>query len=129
MYRPAKEVRIRKVQNAQGGDGEVTFYDWLLPDEAPGHGRVFSKLVIPPGCSIGKHVHQGEFEAVLVLSGVATIDDNGQEVTLYPGDMNCCKNGDYHSTANNGDEELVMMALIMTDLEKEKPGAGGAVMI
>lgn len=77
MIRRKEDIRVRPVQNAQGGEGEVTFYDWLLPEEAPGHGRVFSKLVIPSGASIGYHDHHGEFEAFLVLEGEATVNDNG----------------------------------------------------
>ena len=33
------------------------FHDWLLPEEAAHHGRVFSKVVIPAGSSIGYHQH------------------------------------------------------------------------
>ncbi len=116
MVRGSEEIKERRVQNAQGGDNEVIFYDWLLPDEAKGHGRVFSKVVIPPGASIGYHEHSGEFEAYYVLSGEATVDDNGKEVILKPGDMNLCKDGCGHSTKNNGTEDLVLMALIMNTL-------------
>ena len=117
MIRRKEEIRERCVQNAQGGDNEVVFYDWLLPEEAKGHGRVFSKLVIPPGASIGYHEHSGEFEAYYVISGEATVNDNGSEVVLHPGDMNYCKDGEGHGTKNNGIEDLVLMALIMNTLE------------
>ena len=116
MVRRKEEIRVRNVKNAQGGEGEVFFYDWLLPEEAAGHGRVFSKLVIPPASSIGYHTHEGEFEAFLVLEGEAAVDDNGHEVILHPGDMNLCRNGDGHGTKNNSDKDLVLLALIMKDL-------------
>ncbi|MCR5654860.1 MAG: cupin domain-containing protein [Lachnospiraceae bacterium] len=116
MIRRKDEIRIRPVMNAQGGEGEVVFYDWLLPEEAPGHGRVFSKLVIPPGASIGYHSHEGEFEAFYVLSGEATVNDNGNEVVLKEGDMHICKDGNGHGTKNKTDKDLVMMALIMNSL-------------
>ena len=116
MIRKKEDIRIRKVQNAQGGEGEVTFYDWLLPEEAPGHGRVFSKLVIPPGCSIGYHDHEGEFEAYLVLEDEATVNDNGKEIVIRAGDMHICVNGEGHGTENRSDKNLVLMALIMNDL-------------
>ncbi|MCR4672109.1 MAG: cupin domain-containing protein [Lachnospiraceae bacterium] len=116
MYRNKEDVRERVVMNAQGGEGHVTFYDFLLPEDAPGHGRVFSKLVIEPGNSIGYHRHEGEFEAIYVISGEATVNDNGEEIVLHPGDMHMCKNGDSHGTRNNGEEQLVLVALIMNDL-------------
>ncbi|MCR4717620.1 MAG: cupin domain-containing protein [Lachnospiraceae bacterium] len=116
MIRRKADIRVRNVENAQGGEGTVTFSDWLLPEEAAGHGRTFSTLVIPPGASIGYHEHEGEFEAYLVLSGEATVNDNGEEVTLYEGDMNLCKDGAGHGTKNNTDKDLVLMALIMNSL-------------
>lgn len=117
MVRRKDEIRLREVEHAQGGDGTVVFHDWLLPEEAKGHGRVFSRLVIPPGCSIGYHSHEGEFEAFYVLEGEAAVNDNGTEVILHPGDMHLCENGAGHGTRNHcSDKELVMLALIMNDL-------------
>ena len=117
MIRRKEDIKVRNVKNAQGGDGEVRFYDWLLPEEALGHGRVFSKLVIPPHASIGYHEHEGEFEAYLVLSGEATVNDNGEEIILHEGDMHLCKDGSGHGTRNNSEQDLVLMALIMNTLE------------
>ncbi len=119
MVRYSKDIKARKVQNAQGGDNEVIFYDWLKPEEAPGHGRTFSKLVIPPGASIGYHEHEGEFEAYYVVSGEATVDDNGTEVILHAGDMTLCNDGCGHGTKNNGKEDLVLMVLIMNSLSEK----------
>ena len=120
MVRRKEEIRVREVEHAQGGEGTVIFHDWLLPEEAEKHGRVFSKLVIPPGCSIGYHTHEGEFEAFYVLEGEAAVRDNGKEVILHAGDMHLCRNGDGHGTRNNlPDKELVMIALIMNDLTVE----------
>jgi len=116
MIRKKEEVRIRNVANAQGGKGEIFFHDWLLPEEAPGHGRVFSKLVIPAGCSIGPHTHQGEFEAFYVLEGTATVTDGTDVITLEAGGMNFCKDGDVHGVENQTDKDLILMALIMNSL-------------
>ena len=116
MIRRSEDIRVRKVVGAQGGDNEVVFYDWLLPEEAKGHGRVFSKLVIPPGASIGYHEHKGEIGVLYILSGEATINDNGEEVILKAGDMNLCKDGCSHSTRNEGSEDLVLIAISMNTL-------------
>lgn len=116
MIRDEKDVRIRKVSNAQGGKGDVFFHDWLLPEEAKGHGRVFSKLVIPPGASIAPHRHSGEFEAVYVLDGIATFTDGEEVREVCAGGMNYCKDGDIHGVENRTDKDLVMIALIMNSL-------------
>ena len=116
MIRRSDEIKERRVQNARGGDNEVIFYDWMKPEDAKGHGRLFSKLVIPPGASIGYHEHSGEFEAFYVISGEATIDDNGKQEVIKAGDMAICKDGEGHSTRNNDSEDLVLIAMIMNTL-------------
>ena len=113
MIRRSEDITPRVVKNAQGGNDEVTFYDWFQGAEAASHGRMFSKLVIPPGASIGYHDHAGEFEAYYVMSGEATVDDNGEEVLLRSGDMHLCQDGCGHSTTNNGTDNLVLMVMIM----------------
>lgn len=91
MIRTKEEVRKREVTNAMGGKGTICFHDWLLPEEAYDHGRVFSKLVIPPGCSIGVHTHKDEFEAFYVLEGTATVTDGDEVIQVEEGGMNLCK--------------------------------------
>lgn len=117
MIRRKEDVNVRKVTNAQNGNGDVFFHDWLLAGEAANHGRVFSKLVVPSGSSIGYHQHIKEFEAIYVLEGVATVNENGKEELLYPGDMSLCRDGESHSLTNNGESDLVVIALIMDNLE------------
>jgi quercetin dioxygenase-like cupin family protein len=116
MIRQKDEVQVRKVSNAQGGKGDIFFHDWLLADEAAGHGRVFSKLVIPAGCSIAPHCHQGEFEAFYVLQGVATVTDGDKVVEVSEGGMNLCRDGETHGVENRTGQDLVLMALIMKSL-------------
>lgn len=113
MIKRKSDINIRTVKEAQGGKGEIYFHDWLTKDEAYNLGRVFSKLVIPSGSSIGVHQHVGEFEAFYVLSGQATVTDGSDVVELYPGDMNLCREGDFHGVENRGKEDLVLLALIM----------------
>lgn len=114
MIKRKADINIRTVNEAQGGKGKIYFHDWLTKDEACNHGRVFSKLVIPPGSSIGIHQHIGEFEAFYVLSGQAFVTDGDEVIELYPGDMNLCREGDFHGVENRGNEDLVLLALIMT---------------
>lgn len=113
MIKRKEDILPRVVEHAQGGKGSVCFYDFLTKEEAYNSGRVFAKLVIPPGCSIGVHTHEGDFEAIYVLEGQATIHDGDEIVTLNPGDMNLCKEGDYHGTENLTDKDLVLIALII----------------
>ena len=117
MVRRKSDVRVREVAHAQNGKGQVYFHDWLLPEEAKGHGRVFSKVVIPAGSSIGYHQHSGEFEAYYVLEGKGLLRDVEEVTELNVGDMNLCPDGSFHGIENAGDADLVLMALIMNQLD------------
>ena len=116
MIRKSEEIVVRDSENARGGNGTVHFYDWMKPEDAEGHGRLFSKLVVPPGASIGEHQHDGEFEVFYVIDGNPTVIDNGEAVDLKPGDMHLCPNGSKHSIENRTDEDATVIALIMNDL-------------
>lgn len=118
MIRRQDEIRIRTIEHAQGGKGSIAFHDWLLPEEAPGHGRVFSKVVIPPGSSIGYHQHNGDFEAFFVASGKGELRDGEVTTILHAGDMTLCREGDWHGIENVGEEDLVLMALILYPVQK-----------
>ncbi len=113
MIKRKEEMNVRNAAGLQGGKGDLFFTDIMTKEEADGTGRLFSKLVVPSGSSVGYHQHSGDFELYYVLSGEATVVDNGKEVTLYPGDMNLCKDGDGHSLENRGEEDLVVMAVIL----------------
>lgn len=116
MYRKKEDIRVRKVNNAANGLGHVIFEDVILPEEAPKHGRIFSKVIVPPHCSIGYHKHTNEYEAYIILKGEALINDNGTEIILHEGDMHICKDGDSHGAINNTEEDLVLFALVFNTL-------------
>ena len=116
MIRRSDDINERRVLNARGGDKEAVFYDWMTPDEAKGHGRLFSKLVLEPGASIGYHEHSGEFEAFYMISGEATLNDNGVTEVIKAGDMAICRDGEGHSIKNNGSQDAVLIAMIMNTL-------------
>lgn len=113
MIRTKEEVSVREVTNAMGGKGTICFHDWLLPEEAYDHGRLFSKLVIPPGCSIGVHIHRDEFEAFYVLAGTATVTDGDEVIQVEEGGMNLCRKDSTHGVENCTDKDLILLALIM----------------
>ena len=50
-----------------------------------------------------------------MLQGVATYDDNGTVVKMYPGDSCICRNGQEHSIANREESgTLTVVAVILT---------------
>lgn len=113
MIKRKEDIPVEVRHELRGGKGDVAFHNFMNPEEACNHGRTFSKIVIAPGSSIGTHTHEGEFEAFYILSGVAKVDNNGEEVLLNPGDFHLCKNGETHSVESAGAEDMEMIALIM----------------
>lgn len=105
----AKEIRERM----RGGKGSVQIQHIFTQDELTGKCRLFARVTLEPGCSIGIHNHDREEEIYYIISGKATVDDNGNVQELRPGDAVITGNGAYHAIENTGTEELVLMAVIL----------------
>ena len=111
-----RKERYEEKEKLRGGEGIVRYYHVLTEEELNGHGRMFAKLVLPPGASIGWHQHVGETEPYYILKGEADFTDNDGTVThVVPGDCCLIEVGQSHSIANNGDEDVEFMALIYNE--------------
>ena len=97
----------------RGGEGVVTIEELLTPAELYEKGRLFAKLTLPPGASIGYHVHEGEMESFYIISGEAEYSDNGEIVSLEPGDTALTLSGESHSIKSTGNVPLELIAIII----------------
>ena len=114
MIRPADECKVESNERMRGGDGTVKLTHFIgAPAELADRGRLFSKITLEPGCSIGYHEHTGERELFYILSGTAEYSDNGAVRTVRAGDVTVCPNGTGHSIANRGAETVELVALIV----------------
>ena len=82
-------------------------------EEMLGKGRMFNHMMLIPGNSIGEHTHTGDNEVFYFLSGTGEYNDNGTWVTVGPGDVALCRDGESHSVRNTGAEPLEFIALIL----------------
>jgi len=99
----------------RGGNGNVQFeHIWEPASEMKSHTRMFAKLILEPGCSIGKHEHAAEEEVFYILRGTAQIDDNGTLRTLHAGESCLTGGGAAHSLLNAGTDTLEVLAVIGT---------------
>lgn len=105
-----REVRARM----RDGQGEVTLTEALKKGDYNAPLRLFSRITLPAGASIGYHVHEGEEELFYVLSGHGEMNDNGVPVPLGPGDATVTRSGEGHSLRNTGDEPFEVLAIIPT---------------
>ena len=100
-------------ENMRGGEGVVTIENLLTPDELYDKGRLFAKITVGPGDSIGYHIHENEMEAFYIINGEAEMSDNGEPVVLKAGDTILTKSGEGHSVKSVGKTPLEMIALIL----------------
>ena len=108
-----RKERYEEKEKLRGGNGIVKYYHVLSEEELNGHGRMYARLVLPPGASIGNHRHEGETEPYYILKGEADFTDNDGTVTrVGPGDCCVIGFGETHSIENVGNEDLELMALI-----------------
>ena len=114
--RSAPMIRHEQTQyreHMRDGRGTVTIHDILTKEDLNGHGRLYARIVIPAGASIGWHLHEGETEPFYILKGEGTFIDNDHVAhTVHPGDVCMIEAGQGHGMENNSDEDLEMMALI-----------------
>jgi mannose-6-phosphate isomerase-like protein (cupin superfamily) len=111
MTKKAADLRINLEPNLKGGRDTVRIIN--IAEELFGAGRLFGISIIPPGGSIGRHTHEGDFETYYILKGSARVNDNGVFYDLGPGDMTQCKDGDFHSIENTGAVDLEYLAVIL----------------
>ena len=100
-------------ENMRGGDGVVTVESLLTPAEMYDKGRFYARMTFSSGASIGQHVHEGEMESFYIVSGKAEYYDNGETVTLLPGDTALNFSGESHSIKSIGDTQLELIATIL----------------
>ena len=109
-----KENQIVEAKCIRNGIGETEMHRIAEnADELYGKGRLFNRMIIQPGNSIGNHMHEGDNEIFYFLSGTGTYNDNGTTVEVGPGDVTVCNDGETHGLVNTGDVPLEFIALIL----------------
>ena len=118
MIKKRAEIQGKTSTNLRGGIGDVTMFNFVTEQEARGSGRLFAKIEIEPGNSIGVHKHEGEMEAYYILKGKGLVSDDGVDVILEPGDCHICPDGHTHSLKSVGKDTLELIAVILYTKQK-----------
>lgn len=105
------EVSLR--EQMRGGKGTVRIEHFWSKDELKGKTRLFAKLILEPGTSIGFHEHVGEAEIFVVIKGKGRITDGDTVTEVEPGDTILTGDGNGHSVEAVGNETLEMIAVIL----------------
>ena len=107
------EMKTESKEKMRDGEG-ITHLTYLLDGSDQKNARMFAEITLNPGCSIGYHRHDSETEYYFILSGVGTVNDDGNEVEVKQGDSIITGNGASHSIKNTGSVPLVFHAIIIT---------------
>ena len=97
------EVRNNKFK---GGNG-----DTIMRLFCDGLNKVMMGL-LQPGCSIGMHTHEIDSEVIYILSGKGIVLYDETSETLAEGSCHYCPKGHSHSLINDGDEDLIFLAVV-----------------
>ena len=113
MIRKAEECKVEYREHMRDGDGTVEITNFITgPEEINGKGRLFAKITLNPGCSIGFHVHEKDAELFYIIKGTAEYNDGGELRTVSAGDVTICPTGTGHGIANKTDEVVEFVAVI-----------------
>ena len=112
MIRKKDECKKEYREHMRDGKGTVELTSLIdSPDELYKKGRLFSRITLKSGCSIGFHVHENDSELYYILSGEAEYNDNGEIKTVTAGDVTICPAGTGHGIENRTDETVEFIAL------------------
>lgn len=101
------DIEEQKVSGMNSGTGEISAKMFMSD-----YGKVI-QCCICAGSSIGMHIHHTSDDINYVLSGTGKAICDGKEEILISGVCHICKKGSEHSIINNGDEDLVMLTVVV----------------
>ena len=115
MIHRKSEMNTELKSNVRGGVGSPEFRHLFSQAELGDRATLFAVVTLQPGESVGRHPHDTNGEAYLVLSGKVMVEEDGAEHELLPGDAEFCADGHTHAIRNHTDEAASFLALIMPD--------------
>lgn len=107
------EYKLDVREKMRGGEGTVKIENFVSAAELNDKGRLFGKIIIEPGCSIGYHIHEHDSELFYIIKGNAKYTDGDKVVDVKAGDTMVCPAGTGHCIACDGDETVELIALIV----------------
>lgn len=113
MVLKSDQMRKETISNMRGGKGEVELLHLVERNMLANKARLFAKLTLKPGVSIGPHKHENEFEVFFVLAGEGVFYDNGHPTHVKAGDVCLTMSGETHSIENPYGEDLQLLAVIV----------------
>ena len=114
MVKRRDDCKVEYREKMRDGNGIVKITNFISdPQEMNRKGRMFSRITLNKGCSIGFHVHENDTELFYFLKGVAKYNDNGEIKTVSAGDVTICPAGTGHGVENDSEDVVEIIAVIV----------------
>lgn len=114
MVKDASRMEREVRERMRGGSGAVEILHLFKEGELrSGKARLFARLRLAKGSSIGWHEHANEEEIFYVLSGRGLLSEEGGQKEIGPGDAALTGGGAGHAIENPWDEPLELLAVIL----------------
>ena len=113
MVKRENELRVQEVNHLRNGKGKAIIHHIIEGEELKNKGKMFSKIVLPKGASIGVHEHKDDFEVYYILKGKGLVDEGNQKIVVNEGDSVYTADGNKHSIENIGESDLEMIAVVL----------------
>ena len=113
MIIKSNSFQTERRENMRGGEGTVRISHAATKDMLPPGLRLHAQITLPPGASIGEHIHENETELFYVLQGNGEMLDGGVWTPLASGDATSTGGGASHALRNTGEDDFVVMATIV----------------
>lgn len=111
-----KKSQVRTQEsNLKDGKGLVKMEFIVESKDLRGKAKIFSKITIPVGNSIGMHDHVDDFEVYYILKGKGRVFDNDELVEVTEGDVVYTADGNKHYIENIGNEDLEFIAVVINE--------------
>ena len=101
-----QKIDVQFIEKFKGGNGTLETRNFV--DEQ--NKIMLSQL--KPGANSGYHRHEGNSEIVYILSGVGHFEYDDTQESVKAGDVHYCPMGHAHAMYNDGEEDLVYLAIV-----------------
>ena len=101
------EIKEITVPGMNGGTGKMTARMYMSDEGKSIPCRIHA------GGSIGMHRHETSDDINYIISGNGKAVCDGKEEQLTAGTCHICRKGSEHSIRNTGDEDLVMLTIVV----------------